>query len=150
MKGGPYGVDDLLEAYADGFRPVPYGLRAFAPWREHVLCALCRCFGASFDERDVPAERRGALAALKRVLEHEARLPYPAQGALEAGLVFSQCPREFRALFARLRELEAFYRDVARDLAGRLWGELGERTEAQLAAAGFDPTREPVVNFDEL
>ena len=48
-------------------------------------------------------------------------------------------------LFARLRELTGFYRSVARELASELWGELGERTDTQLVAAGLNRSREPVI-----
>jgi hypothetical protein len=115
-----------------------------------VLSAFCRCFGVSFAKRDVSAEKGPALALLERILRQEAQLPYPGKGALEAGLVYAPCRREFLHLFARLRELAGFYRSVARELASELWGELGERTDAQLVAAGLNRSREPVIDFDEI
>jgi hypothetical protein len=150
MTGPPHGVNALLEAYFDSVGPLPHGVAAFRPWFEHVLSAYCRCFGVSFDEREVAAEKRDALVALKRVLKQEAEFPYPTKGFLEAGLVYVQCPTEFKALFACVRDLHGFYRGVARELAAQLWGDLGTRTDAQLVAAGLNRSLEPVVDFDEL
>ncbi len=145
-----YRIEDLLEAYFETLRDPPYGIDAFRPFYAHVLAAFCRCFGVSFADRDVPTEKRAALGLLKRALQQEAELPYPGKGALEASLVYAACPEEFRSFFARLRELAAFYRGVARDLASEVWGELGERTDAQLVAAGLDRSREPAIDFNKI
>jgi hypothetical protein len=125
--------------------------RSGRPDGEHVLSAHCRCFGVSFDERKVPPAKRDLLAPLKRLLRHDAELPYPAsRGALEAAPVHQQCPTEHRAVLGRLGQLRSFYRGVALELAVALWGDLGERTEAQLVAAGLDRSRAPVPAFDNL
>jgi hypothetical protein len=146
MSERPYDVDALLQAYVDTIAPLPNAVAAFHPWFEHLLAALCRCFGVTFDDREVAPPQRDALVALKHVLEHETELPYPAKGAFEAGLVYGRCAPEFRALFDGARELRDFYRGVARDLAREVWGDLGERTDAQLLAAGLDRSREPVLD----
>jgi hypothetical protein len=150
VTSGRHGVEALLQAYVDAVGPPPHGDQSFRTFYEHVLSAHCRCFGVSFDERTVPPDKREVLAQLQRVLRHEAELPYPTKGFLEAGLVVAQCPEEFRDLFDSLGDLNSFYRRVALELAAELWGDLGARTEAQLVAAGLDRSRMPVPDFRNM
>ena len=145
MSERVHDLDSLLQAYVDALtlRHLPRG--PFGPWAEHVLTAYCRCFGVSFEECDAPSEGRDVLVWLKRVLGQEAALPYPTKGALEAGLVFQQCPAEFEALFALVHDLTGFYRTIARHLAAQAWGDIGTRSDSQLVAAGLDRSLEPNV-----
>jgi hypothetical protein len=135
MAYPPHNLDALLKSYEDSVGPLPYGIAAFRPWYEHKLTAYCRCFGVTFDDTEVAAEKRDTLVALKVVLRQVVELPYPTKGALEGSLVYAQCPQEFDVFFQRLHELKVFYRATARELAMDLWGALGERTSAQLKAA---------------
>ncbi|HET8538902.1 MAG TPA: hypothetical protein VFL83_03415 [Anaeromyxobacter sp.] len=144
MSREPYDLDALLQAYVDTIAPLPAAVAPLHPWFEHLLSVLSRSFGVSFEEREVAPERREVLVALKLVLRHEADLPYPARGAFEAGLVYGRCQAEFDALFSALADLRRFYRGVARELALALWGELGQRTDEELVAAGLDYSRQPV------
>jgi hypothetical protein len=130
-----YTIDDLLGAYRRAVGRPMYGLDAYRAWDPHVLRSMCRCFGVSFE---------GEIAGpLRSLLEHEAGLPHPLAGYLEATLLVMRFGAVLSNLDARYAELKAFYADHARVLADRLWGNLGERTTEQLREAGWDPAREP-------
>lgn len=130
-----YTVDDLLSAYRRAVGRPMYGLDAYRAWDLHVLSAMCRCFGVSFEDE--------GTTALRSVLEHEANVPHPLAGYLEASLLVTKFEAVLSNLDARHGELRSFYAHHARALADALWGSLGERTTEQLREAGWDPAREP-------
>ncbi len=130
-----YSLDDLLAAYTRAAGRPLYGLAAYKVWDEHVLESMCRCFGVSF-EGDIAAPLRAAL-------ERAAHVPHPLSEFLEATLLIRRFESALDALGARRTALVTLYREHARALAIAQWGELSERTEDELRAAGWDPAQEP-------
>ncbi len=90
------------------------------------------------------------LGRAKRLLRLAHDLPSPLRGSLEVGLVVAACPDAWAVLLERLRELHDLYWAAARELFVEVWGERGERTEAQLRAAGLDPALEPWPSIDDV
>lgn len=130
-----YSVDDLLQAYRRAAGRPMYGVEAVRVWNNYVLDCMCRCFEVSFDG--------AATTQLRAVLDHDARLPHPLSGYLEASLFVTRFEPVLASLDARHAELVALYRQHALALASNLWGSLGERTIEQLRATGWNPSREP-------
>lgn len=148
-------MDAVLAAYVDhvavGHDPCSDGwYRTYEPYYAHVLSAYSKAFGVSFDEDDVPPEKRDDLLALKRVVRQEVELPFPGKGALDISLLLSRWPSHFEALHDTVRQVKGFYRGVARWAATRVWGDLGVRTEAQLAAAGLGRMTYPSYDYDDV
>jgi hypothetical protein len=149
-----YDMDAILAAYVEyvavGHDPCSDGwYRTYEPYYAHVLSAYCRAFGVSFGEDDAPSEKREDLLAMRRVVRQEVELPFPGKGALDISLLLSKWPSEFDALFDTVRQVKGFYRGVAREAANRVWGDLGVRTEAQLAAAGLGRMTRPSYDYDD-
>jgi hypothetical protein len=143
---GMYDVDDLLLAYRNHIGRPLYGLEAYREWNREVLAAVSRAFGVSFfDDSET-------LRSLRTVLEADAALPHPTGTALDDSLFNLRYPEEANALADAARALGSLYERVARELALAAWGELGTRTDADLAAAGLDFTREPKLedHVDEI
>jgi beta-glucosidase-like glycosyl hydrolase len=149
MIRGPYTIDALLQAQVDLVMVPRYRGEAWRAWFQHLVDVLGRCFGVSLDPASARPEDRERVESLVRVLRALGELPYPTQGALEAGLVLSYCHTEFRALFKQVRDVRDFYWRVARELAAELWGDLGYRSGREVAAAGLDVALEPVVDPDD-
>lgn len=126
-----YDLDDLLDGYVQAVRPPSYGLEVFRTFARHRATCLARCFDVSFGNE------------LCWMLDRIAYFPDPLDGTLEAGLVEEKFEYELAALRGAGAALRAFYRERAREIARRHWGDVGTRTHEQLLATGFDPAQAP-------
>lgn len=135
-----YDLDDLLDGYVQAVRSPVYGVEVFRSFARHRASCLARCFGVSFGDE------------LCWMLDRIAHFPDPLDGVLEGGLVEERFATELATLRAAGVALRTFYRERAREIARRHWGDVGTRTHEQLLATGFDPASAPKLDdyLDQL
>jgi hypothetical protein len=147
-----FDISDVLGAFREAAEPPPYGIEAFHRWSEVVLEAFCSAFGVRFDSGSVSESKRPLLERLQEVLRYRARLPHPTRGYADDSLINARYPAEMSALAAAARSLCAHYDGIAATLAREVWGNLGARTQADIRAAGLDPSLAPRIDdyLDEI